>query len=109
MGKLQKIEKLILKGKEPELIKLSGDKDKAVRLAAIQGLGKVGKDDSFNALIAEMQDEDSDIRAMCVESLGLLKNSRADTHLRYLLQHEKNGDVIFAAKKALAQLHKESQ
>ena len=35
MGKLEKIEKCVQKGKEDELVKLVHDRDKNVRLAAI--------------------------------------------------------------------------
>ena len=48
MSKLEKVEKAIEKGKEAALIKLAQDKDEEVRLAAIAGMGKIGKDDSFN-------------------------------------------------------------
>ena len=45
MGKLEKIEKCVQKGKEDELVKLVHDRDKNVRLAAIAGLGRAGKED----------------------------------------------------------------
>ena len=54
MSKLEKVEKAIEKGKEAALIKLAHDKDEEVKLAAIAGMGKIGKDDSFNAIVPDM-------------------------------------------------------
>ena len=51
MSKLDKVTKAIEKGKEAALIKLAGDKDEEVKLAAIAGMGKIGKDDSFNIIV----------------------------------------------------------
>ena len=47
MSKLEKIEKYVAGHKEEKLVKLAQDKDQEVRLAAIAGLGKVGKDDAL--------------------------------------------------------------
>ena len=51
MGKLEKIENVFKRGKEDELVKLVHDRDKNVRLAAIAGLGRAGKDNACNVLI----------------------------------------------------------
>ena len=58
MSKLEKIEKYVAGHKEEKLVKLAQDKDQEVRLAAIAGLGKVGKDDGFNLLITLLSDGD---------------------------------------------------
>ncbi len=58
MGKLEKIEKCVQKGKEDELVKLVHDRDKNVRLAAIAGLGRAGKDNACNVLITLLLDDD---------------------------------------------------
>ena len=58
MSKLEKVEKAIEKGKEAALIKLAQDKDEEVRLAAIAGMGKIGKDDSFNFIVPDMLTND---------------------------------------------------
>lgn len=105
MSKLEKIQKDIEKGKEAPLIKLAQDKEKEVRLAAIAGMGKVGKDDSFNAIVPAMLiDEDPDIRAAAALALGVMKNSHASAHLRYYLEREKDEKVIAAIKTAISNL-----
>ena len=63
MGKLEKIEKCVQKGKEDELVKLVHDRDKNVRLAAIAGLGRAGKDNACNVLITLLLDDDPEIRS----------------------------------------------
>ena len=109
MSKLDKVQKYIEKGKELDLLKLFHDKDKEVRLAAIAGAGKVGKDDSFNALIILLTDEDADIRAQAATALGALRNSHGDAHLRYCLGKETDAKVAAAIRNALALLHEEGR
>ncbi len=105
MSKLDKIQKDIEKGKESALIKLASDKDKEVRLAAIAGMGKIGKDDSFNAMVPSMLiDEDPDIRAAAATALGVMKNAHASAHLRYYLEREKDEKVVAAIRSAIAAL-----
>lgn len=107
MGKLDKVNKLIEKGNEKGLLKLAGDKDKEVKLAAIGGLGKVGKDDSFNVMITFLIDPDADIRAAAAAALGTMGNNHANAHLRYHLNNEKDPKVIEAMKVAISSLREE--
>lgn len=105
MSKLDKIQKLIEKGKEAPLIKLASDKDKEIRLAAIAAMGKVGKDESFNAMVPEMLiEDDPDIRAAAALALGEMKNAHASAHLRYYLEREKDEKVVAALKTAISNL-----
>ena len=97
MSKLEKVEKAIEKGKEAALIKLAHDKDEEVKLAAIAGMGKVGKDDSFNAIVPDMLTD-------AAEALGVMKNEHANAHLRYYLEREKDPAVIAAMRGAIASL-----
>lgn len=105
MGKLEKIEKYVQKGKEEALIKLVHDRDKAVRIAAISGLGKAGKNDACNVLITLMLDDDPEIRAASATALGVLGNPRAHTLLMHHLGTEKDAHVIVAIKSAVGKLH----
>jgi len=105
MSKLDKIQKSIEKGKEAPLVKLANDKDKEVRLAAIAGMGKIGKDDSFNIMVPSMLlDEDPDIRSAAALALGEMKNPHASAHLRYYLEREKDEKVADAIRKAITSL-----
>lgn len=105
MGKIEKIEKLTQKGKVGKLISLAGDKDKDVRVAAIAGLGKLAEnEDSLNALIGMMENEDPDIRKAVVTALGDSKGSYVETKLRYCMSHEKDSQVLEAAREALKKI-----
>ena len=105
MSKLEKVEKAIEKGKEAALIKLAYDKDEEVRLAAIAGMGKIGKDDSFNAIVPDMlTSDDAKIRAAAAEALGVMNNEHDSAHLRYYLEREKDPTVVAAMKKAISSL-----
>ena len=99
MSKLDKVTKAIEKGKEAALIKLAGDMDEEVKLAAIAGMGKIGKDDSFNMIVPK-------VRAAAAEALGEMDNEHASAHLRYYLEREKDATVVAAIKKAIAALNK---
>ena len=106
MSKLEKVEKAIEKGKEKALIKLAQDKDEEIKLAAIAGMGKIGKDDSFNAMVPDMlTDGDPKARAAAALALGEMKNEHASAHLRYYLEREKDPSVINALKKAISNLN----
>ena len=85
MGKLEKIEKCVQKGKEDELVKLVHDRDKNVRLAAIAGLGRAGKDNACNVLITLLLDDDPEIRSASASALGDLGDPRAHTLLMHHL------------------------
>lgn len=107
MSKLEKVEKAIEKGKEVALIKLAQDKDEEVRLAAIAGMGKIGKDDSFNFIVPDMlTNDDPKVRATAAEALGNMDNEHASAHLRYYLEREKDPTVIAAMRNAIAALNK---
>lgn len=107
MSKLDKVTKAIEKGKEAALIKLAGDKDEEVKPAAIAGMGKIGKDDSFNIIVPDLlTDENPKVRAASAEALGEMNNEHASAHLRYYLEREKDATVVAAIKKAIAALNK---
>ena len=105
MSKLEKVKKYVESKKEGKLLKLVHDKDQQVRLATIEGLGKVGKDDGFNALITLIADENGTIRAASARALGELGNEHAVAHLVYRMEHETDQEVISAIKNAISTLH----
>ncbi len=110
MSKRTKIEKCIQKGNEAELLRLfSASKDKEEWLEAIEGMGKIGTDDSFNALISILNEEDYDIHLAFIRALGQLRNLHADTHLRYLLDRETDEKTIEAIRESLQILRKEGR
>ncbi len=106
MSKLEKVEKYIAKGNEEKLLKLAGEKELDVRLAVIEGLGKIGQDNGFNTLIISLTDEEPAIRAASAKALGVMKNEHAKAHLVHRLELEKDETVLQAIKGAIAELHK---
>lgn len=106
MSKLAKIEKNIAKGKEDNLLKMLNDKEQDVRLAVIDGLGKIGKDNSCNALISLIDDDDAEIRIASIKALGLIGDEHTATHLRHRMEREKEERVIQEIKQALSNLNK---
>ena len=80
-------------------------KDEQVRLAAIGALGKVSKDDGFNALITLIADDDPKTRAASAKALGELGNEHAVAHLVYRLEHETDPEVVKSMKGAITALH----
>lgn len=105
MGKMEKIEKYIAKGNEGKLLKLINDKDMDVRLAAIDGLSRIGQDGAFNALIAMLTDDNAAVRAAGARGLGQMKNEHAKAHLAHRLELEKDESVLASLKAAIAALH----
>ena len=105
MGKLEKIEKCVQKGKEDELVKLVHDRDKNVRLAAIAGLGRAGLLSSNKQGRHQLLDDDPEIRSASASALGDLGDPRAHTLLMHHLGVEKDERVAAAIKDAVGKLH----
>lgn len=102
-----------------------GEKGKAVlsqeeidaRVEAIKALGcmenKRGKairmenaEANFNKLLAHLTDEIPECRAAAAETLGNTSRDAAFTHIVYLLDSEKDENVIKAMRKALVSIRK---
>lgn len=98
-SKLNKVEKAIKKGDEPELIRLAGDKDMAVRQAAIAGLGKTNGDDGFNHLVLLIRHQDAIIRTAAAKALGESGNPHGKTYLKAQGKLEKD----LTAREAMAE------
>lgn len=90
MSKLAKIEKGIAKGKDTDLIKLLGDKDQEVRIAVIDGLEQIGKEDACNVLITLLDDESPKVRGAVARALGML-GRRSYSNTFELSEREGNG------------------
>ncbi len=104
MSKLAKVQKDIEKNREADLLKMLHDKDKAVRLAVIEGLGKIGKDAACNTLITEIDDEDPEIRAAVATALGEIGDEHTATHLSYRNSRETEEKVLRAIHEALGKI-----
>ncbi|EET62713.1 hypothetical protein BRYFOR_05063 [Marvinbryantia formatexigens DSM 14469] len=105
MGKLDKIQKYVKKGKADKLAAIAYEKDKEARLAAIEGLGELISDEkALNTLVAILEDEDADVRRAVATALGKSEGSYVETQLRYCLGHEKDETVLEAARKSLERI-----
>lgn len=106
MSKLDKIQKLVQKGKSDKLVALTGNKDPEVRQAAIRALGEIGDEQSLNTLVVLIRSDNPDDRAEAVRSLGELaikdsRNTAAKTHLQHLKTNEKEPVVIKALEETM--------
>ncbi|MCD8132022.1 MAG: HEAT repeat domain-containing protein [Lachnospiraceae bacterium] len=105
MGKIDKVSKLVEKGNADKLASLAQDKDKEVRLAAIEGLGKVTQtENSLNTLISMEDEPDPEIRKAIVVALGNSGDSYVETHLRLSLTHETDESIKTAIREVLAKI-----
>ena len=89
MSKLAKVQKDIEKNREADLLKMLHDKDKAVRLAVIEGLGKIGKDAACNTVAT---------------ALGEIGDEHTATHLSYRNSRETEEKVLQAIHEALGKI-----
>nr|WP_296832751.1 HEAT repeat domain-containing protein [uncultured Marvinbryantia sp.] len=105
MGKLEKVQKYVKKGNADKLAALANDKDKEIRMAAIEGLGEINSNErALNTLVGLLEDDDADIRRAVVAALGKSEGSYVETQLRYCLSHEKDERVLETAKESLARM-----
>lgn len=102
MGKIDKVNKLVEKGKTEKIVALVHDKDKEVRLAAIEGLRSVPEtEDSVNALVAMINDTDTEIRREVIISLGYTQDSYVETQLRHRLTAENDDSIKEVIRESL--------
>lgn len=101
---LSKVQRLVEKKKDGELVKLAGGKDIETRLAAIAGLGKVRGEAGFNALVALLRDPEPRIRAAVASAMGEFGDSKLRAHIEHLLKSEADAKVAAALRDALSRI-----
>ena len=99
-----KIEKLAQKGHYDKIVEHLNDKNAAVRLAAIDALGRCNGDDAFNALVPLVHNDNADVRTHAVLALGKMGLPKARTFLLHQLEAEKSPEVREAMDTALKEL-----
>ncbi len=105
-SKIGKIDKLVEKKSTEKLAQLATDKKLDVRLAAIAGLGKCGKDEfAYNALVAAMHDADPKVRRASALALGEMGDVKARAHLDHQSAKEQDAETVAAIQEALKKLH----
>jgi len=91
MGKIDKISRYAAKRKSGKLRTLAYDSDKAVRMAAIEGLGKVADDTSAeNALVMLLGDSDCEITDAAAAALENFSSNYARVQLEYYYAKKKD-------------------
>lgn len=100
-SKTSKIEKLAAKKNSDQLVKFLSDKDPAVRLAAIKGLGQAGGEPAFNSLVALLRDSNPSMREAAASALEVLKDTKSCAFLSARVKDETDEKVKAAMNRAL--------
>ena len=103
-NKLSKVEKAIEKRKIDKLAELMMDKDETVRLAAIDGLGKLKAEDMVNPIITLLRDPSAAVRVHAAQALGQIGDPHSKAHIVHAAQAEKDESVRAEMVRAEAQL-----
>ena len=103
-SKTDKIQKAIEKRKAAPLIKLTKDKDPAVRVAAMLGLGEIRSNDGFAIMTYNLNDADPAMRAAAATALGKLGDAHGKAHITFRMNKETDPKALEAMHKAVASL-----
>ena len=100
-----KIEKAIAKQKFEPLKKMADGRDESLKIEAIEAMGQVAGEESFNYLTVALRDSSVKIRTAAAKGLGALRNSKAAAFLSHQIQQEIDEDVRKLMQTALGQCH----
>ena len=101
----KKIERAIAKQKFEPLKKLADGRDEALKIEAIEAMGQVSGEESFNYLTVALRNPSVSIRVAAAMGLGALKNPKATAFLSHQLQQETDDNVRKTMQNALALCH----
>ena len=103
-NKTAKINKAIEKGKVDVLIGLVHDKDESVRVAVIDGLGKVKSADGVNPLVNLLHDTSAEVRKHAALALGAIGEAHAKAHINFACEKETDPAAKAAMQQAMNML-----
>lgn len=103
-NKTKRVESAIAHKKPAKLVELGKDKNEAVALAAIKGLGQVGGEDAVNFLVTQLRHIKPEFRAAAATSLGQIGDPHAKAHISGVLRFEKDAATVQAMHAAMAKL-----
>ncbi len=103
-NKTKQVESAIDHKKADKLIALAKDKDEAVALAAVKGLGVVGGEDAINFLVTQLRHIKPEFRAAAATSLSEIGDPHAKAHISGVLKFEKDTATIQAMHAAMAKI-----
>ncbi|WP_170291869.1 HEAT repeat domain-containing protein [Heliobacterium mobile] len=88
----------------PVLAELMTEESRDLRKMAVEALGAIACEEAFPLLVTALRDDDPNVAAGAVESLGRHGDGRAVPYLRALLQRSISAWLAFAVIEALTQL-----
>lgn len=88
-----KIEKFVEKRKSGPIIKLMGKADSEVLVAALEGLGKIADEDSFNQITRYLEHEDAKVRVAACKAALVVNTEYMKTRVRHQLMAESDADA----------------
>lgn len=88
-----KIEKSVEKRKSAPIIKLMGKADSDVLVAALEGLGKIADEDSFNQITHYLEHEDAKVRVAACKAALVVNTEYMKTRVRHQLMVESDADA----------------
>ena len=97
-----KVERAIAKKKFDPLKKLADGRDEALRNEAIEAMGQVPGEDSFNFLTAALRSPSAAIRAAAANGLAALREPKANAFLSHQLHLETDEGVCEKIRNAMA-------
>jgi len=100
-SKTSKIANAVKKGKGAPLVALLNDKDEAIRLAAIDGLGEIRSGENLNPLINLLQDASAAVRAHSASAMAKIGDVHAKEHLARAIGNEKDAAARAAMQNAI--------
>ena len=103
-SKVDKVAHAVEKQNASKLVNLVHDKDEAVRIAAIDGLGKIKKNEGVNPLINLLHDPSAEVRKHAALALGEIGDAHSKAHVNAAMEKETDAETKKAMLKALSQL-----
>ncbi len=102
--KMDKIKKAVKNSNVKTLIELANSKDMHIKLAAIDGIGKVGGDDASNYLVMQLRNIDAQIRVAAATALGETGDIHSRAHISGQLTRETDPHIRDAMSKAVMKI-----
>ena len=103
-SKTDKIARAIEKKKPSAMIKLAKDADPKVRIAALEGLGKIKSNDGFAILTYSLNDVDASVRAAAAKGLADLGDVHGKAHIVFAMNKEPDEKAKQAMHEAMQHL-----
>ena len=101
---IEKIKALAEKKKIDKVLKYATHKDAELRVAAANALGTLPADESYNQLVLMTRDEELSVRKAAVVALGVMGRKAGADHVRHVMTHDTDAELIELCKTAVAQI-----